>query len=101
MGRGTYPLLEHAELSRGHGVTLANDGDDIDEGGEAAHQLNVDLAEAEPSAGSPRSERRSLRMTGRRDKVQQGMHSVVPEPRVPLDSGLFGENAVVLTFKVG
>jgi len=40
-------------------------------------------------------------MTSRRDKVKQGMDSVVSEPWVTLDTRLFGEDVVVLAFEVG
>jgi hypothetical protein len=39
-------------------------------------------------------------MAGRRDKVKEGMDSVIPEARVTLDTGLFSENIVVLPLKV-
>lgn len=39
-------------------------------------------------------------MAGRSDKVEQGVDSVVPESRVSLDPGLFGEDIVVLSFQV-
>ena len=43
----TYAGLEGNELGRGERVSLANDGDDVDTRREAAHELNVKLAEAE------------------------------------------------------
>jgi hypothetical protein len=39
-------------------------------------------------------------MSGRRDKVQQGVHTLILEPRVPSDPGFFGEDMVVLQFEV-
>jgi hypothetical protein len=39
-------------------------------------------------------------MAGRSDKVEQRMHTVVPETRVSLDSRLLGKNVVVLAFEV-
>jgi hypothetical protein len=39
-------------------------------------------------------------MSGRRDKVQQGVHTLVLETRVPSDPGFFGEDMVVLQFEV-
>ena len=39
-------------------------------------------------------------MTGRRDKVEQGVHPIVAEARVTLDAGLLGKNIVVLTLEV-
>ena len=40
------------------------------------------------------------RVTGRSDKVEKDVYSVVTESRVTLDTTLFGENIIVLTFKV-
>jgi len=34
------------------------------------------------------------------DKVEKGMDTVIPESRVTLDTGLFGKNIIILTFKV-
>ena len=39
-------------------------------------------------------------MTCGRDKVKEGMDTVVPESRVTLDTRLFGQNIVVLVFEV-
>jgi hypothetical protein len=39
-------------------------------------------------------------MSSRRNKVQQGVHTLILEPRVPSDPGFFGENVVVLQFEV-
>ena len=39
-------------------------------------------------------------MTSGRDEVEEGMHPVVPETRVTLDTRLFREDVVVLAFKV-
>ena len=43
--KGAYPLLECLELTQCERVGLANDGNDIDTRGEAAHELNVHLAQ--------------------------------------------------------
>lgn len=40
-----HSLLESVKLVRGEGVRLADDGDDVDAGGEAAHELDVEFAE--------------------------------------------------------
>lgn len=40
------------------------------------------------------------RVTGRRDEVEQRVNSVIPEPRVSLDSRFFSENVVVLSFQI-
>ena len=39
-------------------------------------------------------------MTGGRDEVEQGMDTVITEARVTLDTGLLGENVIVLALKV-
>lgn len=39
-------------------------------------------------------------MSGGRDEVEQGVNTVVPEPRVTLDARLLRENVVVLAFEV-
>lgn len=39
-------------------------------------------------------------MSSGRDEVEQGVNTVVPEPRVTLDARLLRENIVVLTFEV-
>jgi hypothetical protein len=39
-------------------------------------------------------------VTGRGDEVQESMHSVVSEAWITLDSGLFRQNVIVLTFEV-
>lgn len=84
--RTTYTLLEGLELGGSKGVRLANDGDDIDAGREAAHELNVHLAEG---------------VAGRGDKVEESVDTVVAEAGVTLDTRLLGENVVVLTLEVG
>lgn len=39
-------------------------------------------------------------MTSGSDKVEEGVDTVVPEARVTLDTGLLGEDIIVLAFKV-
>ena len=39
-------------------------------------------------------------MTGRSDEVKHGVNTVVPEARVTLDTGLLGENIIVLSLEV-
>lgn len=46
MVRATNPLLEAFEFRRGQAVGLADDGDDVDARRQAAHQLDVHLAQA-------------------------------------------------------
>ena len=41
-----------------------------------------------------------VRVACGRDEVEQSVNSVVTEARVTLDTRLFGQNVVVLTFKV-
>ena len=41
----TYPLLETAELTWRERIGLANDRDNVDTRGEAAHELNVHLTQ--------------------------------------------------------
>ena len=40
------------------------------------------------------------RVASRRNEVEKGVDSVVPEARVTLDTRLFGKNVVVLAFKI-
>ena len=44
--------------------------------------------------------RQHLRMTSGRDEVEEGMHPVVAEARVTLDTRLLSKNVVVLTLEV-
>ena len=78
-------LLEATELTGGKRVGLADDRDDINAGGKAAHKLDVHLPQ---------------RVAGGRDEVQERVHPVVAETRVTLDTGLLGENIVVLALEV-
>jgi hypothetical protein len=39
-------------------------------------------------------------VAGRRNKIEEGMDSVVPETGVTFNARLFGKDVVVLTFKV-
>ena len=39
-------------------------------------------------------------MTGRSDKVEKGVDSVIPESWVSFNPGLFGEDIIVLPFQV-
>lgn len=41
-----YTLLEAPEFRRGQGVCLSDDGDNIDTGGEATHELDVHFPQA-------------------------------------------------------
>ena len=40
------------------------------------------------------------RVTGGRDEVEEGVHPVVAEARVTLDTGLLRKNVIVLAFQV-
>jgi hypothetical protein len=42
----------------------------------------------------------SIRVSGWGNKVEKGVHSIVPEARITLDARFFGQNVVILTFKV-
>jgi hypothetical protein len=39
-------------------------------------------------------------VTGGCDEVEQNVHAVVPEAGISLDSGLFGENVIILSLEV-
>ena len=39
-------------------------------------------------------------MASRRNEVEQGVHPVVPEARVTLDTRLFGQDIIVLAFDI-
>ena len=41
-----------------------------------------------------------LPMTGRRDKVEESVNTVISETRITLDAGFFGENVIILAFEV-
>jgi len=43
---------------------------------------------------------RDIPVTGRSDEVEEGMHTVVAESRVTLNTRLLGKNVVVLALKV-
>lgn len=102
-----HSLLEIAELAGGEGVGLADDGDDVNAGREAAHKLNVELAKAAQHSTSQQRQGEGFeenveneRMTGRGDEVEEGVNTVVAEARVALDAALLGENVVVLPLEV-
>jgi hypothetical protein len=78
-------LLGLGQFSRSEGISLADDGDDIDTWRQSLHQFNVKFSKTVSSRG---------------DKVEQSVNSVVPESGVTLNSGLFGKNVVVLAFQV-
>lgn len=66
-----HQLLRLGQLSRGEGIGLSNDGDNVDAGREALHQFDIQFAQT---------------VAGRGDEIEQGVHSVVPETGVTLDS---------------
>ena len=78
-------FLRFGKFSGGEGIRLANDGNDIDAGREALHELNVELSEA---------------MTRRSDKVEESMDTVVSESWVALDARFFRQDVVVLALKI-
>lgn len=97
----THPLLERSELCGRQSVRLADHWDDVDSGRKSSHQLNVHLPESTAqSARIQIAHCLHLRVTGRRDEVEQRVNSVIPEPRISLDSRLFSENVVVLSFEI-
>lgn len=58
----THPLLEDGQVGLGEGVSLGNDGDEVDPGSETLHDLNVEGLEG---------------VTGRTDEVQASMNAEV------------------------
>lgn len=78
-------LLRLGKLGGGQRVGAANDGNNVDTGGKALHELNVELAEAVASGG---------------DKVEESVNTIVSEARVTLDAGLLSQNIIVLSLQV-
>lgn len=78
-------LLRFGQFGGGEGVGLADDGDDVDTGRQALHQLDVELTET---------------VTGGCDEVKEDMDTVVPEAGVTLDPRLLGKNIIVLALEV-
>lgn len=92
-------LLRLGELGGGEGVGATDNGNDVDAGREALHQLDVQLAETASGISKTRLQfDRSvyIPVTGGCDEVEHGMNAVVPETRVTLDTRLLGQNIVVL-----
>ena len=99
----SYPLLETAKLSWGQRVSLANDRDDIDARRKSPHQLNIHLTKAAFSNEQGWHKEALFgysRVTSGWDEIEKDMNTVVPEPRITLDTGLLGENIIVLTLEV-
>jgi len=42
----------------------------------------------------------NVRVTSGGDEVQQAVNTVIPKPGVTLDTRLFGQNVIILAFKV-
>lgn len=58
----TYALLEPSQVGRAEGVSLGDDGNQVDTRTEALHDLNIERLE---------------RVTGRSDEIQAGVHTEV------------------------
>ena len=95
-------LLGLGQLGGREGVGAADDGDDVDAGGEPLHQLDVQLAEPVSSAGSRsvRTTTRGLPVARRRDEVEHGVDPIVPEAGVTLNTGLLRKDIVILPLQV-
>jgi hypothetical protein len=81
----TNPFFESLELGRSKRIGLANNGNNVDTGGETAHKLNIHFPEGVASRG---------------DEVEKSMDSVFAEAGVTLDAGFLCENVIVLPLKV-
>ena len=102
-------LLGLSKLSRGEGIRSADDGDDVDAGSKALHELDIKLAKAGKSVnmrryglgkGGEGSKRKHIPVTRGGDEVKHGMNSVVSEARVTLDPRLLGQNIVILSLEI-
>lgn len=92
-------LLRLGELGGGQGVGATDDGNDVDAGSQALHQLDIQLAETVSCVSGTQGQTvRSgyIPVASGCDEVEHGMDTVVPEPRVTLDTRLLGQNVVVL-----
>lgn len=92
-------LLGLRKLGGRQGVGAANDGDDVDTGSEALHELNIQLAETAEtmSVALVRQHRkRHVPVAGGCDEVKHGVDAVVSEARVTLDTRLLCQNVIVL-----
>lgn len=78
-------LLRLGQFGGCEGVGLADDGDDVNTGGEALHQFDVELAKAVASGG---------------DEVKEDVDTVVSEAGVTLNSGLLSKDVIVLALEV-
>ena len=100
-----HQLLGLGQLRGRERVGAADDRDDVDAGREALHQLDVELAEAGgrvslismPSLGPGLG---YIPMAGRGDKVEHGVHTIVSEAGVTLDTRFLGKNVIVLPLQV-
>lgn len=99
-----HKLLRLCEFGGSKRVGPANNGDDVDPGGKALHELDIKLAEASayvsrvfrPKLGAEDK----LPMAGRGDEVKHGVDAVVSETGITLDTRLLRKNVIVLPLQV-
>lgn len=97
----TYTLFKGLEFAGGQRIGLANHGDYIDTGRQAAHQLDVDFTQTIiASKYNLKKEHKYIRVASGSDKVEKGVDPVVAEARITLDTRLFSQNIIVLTLDV-
>lgn len=78
-------FLGLGQFCGGEGVGLADDGNNVDTGGQALHQFDIEFAET---------------VAGRCDEVEQHVHTVVPETGVTLNARLLCKNVIILALEV-
>lgn len=78
-------FLGLSQFGGSKGIGLSDDGDDVNTGREALHQLDIEFTET---------------MAGWCDEVQEDVHTVVPEAGVTLNPRFFGQDVVVLALEV-
>lgn len=93
-------LLRLSELTGSERVGAANNGDNVDAGSKALHELDVEFSETTMCEECLTRGGMFLPVTGRGDEVEHSMNSVVPETRVSLDTRLLGKNIVILSLKI-
>jgi hypothetical protein len=79
-GSATYALLEANDLLVGQGVSLGNDGDQVNLSVKAAHNLDIDLLEPVEVKGQCTTwnvEKVCARVTSGLDKVEAGVDTIV------------------------
>lgn len=78
-------LLGLSQFGGSERVGLSDDGDNVDTGGEALHQFDIEFTQT---------------VAGGCDEVKHDVHSVISEARVTLDSRLLCKNIIVLALEV-